>query len=568
MKKILAGVAIAVILFFSFRVAMADTEKEKNKDMVIYVVSPMTSFKILPTDTFIPGEISDELRIIACCGEYEPGSFVISASSDINSLKPEPTELKSEENIIPSSSVDIKVVKCWWYEEGAGMALIPGPLLYDDTLIKVDYTEKNNYLKLSFPQGDKYVWLNDPKSVKEGATILSGVEYPIKDSPNLLPVNIPVKENKQFLVTLKVPEDAKPGAYSGKINLSTPEGIIGSITLKLKVLPFELSKPYYEPALFYCGSIHSDYAKDIIYSHWKSEKQFRAEMRNLVAHGVTNCTVYQGFDEELLGKVLKIRNEVGMGGKPLYYLGWKWSFPPPEEIKKIPDGIKKVIEFAKGYGVPDVYFFGKDEARGEELKSQRPEWEAIHQAGGKVFVAGYEGSNFPLVGDIQDLLNCAGYPSKEEAERWHSVGHRIWSYGNPQAGEQNPEVYRRNYGLLLWKCNYDGPATWAYQNSAVTTVRNLWGIFRGSQNFTYPTLDGVIDTIAWEGYREAIDDVRYVTTLSKEIDKVRKSEDRKIMGIVAEAEKYLETLDVESRDLDTIRLEVIKYILKLRGELK
>ena len=32
------------------------------------------------------------------------------------------------------------------------------------------------------------------------------------------------------------------------------------------------------------------------------------------------------------------------------------------------------------------------------------------------------------------------------------------------------------------------------------------------------TVDGVIDTIAWEGYREGVDDVRYVTTLQKAIE--------------------------------------------------
>ena len=31
--------------------------------------------------------------------------------------------------------------------------------------------------------------------------------------------------------------------------------------------------------------------------------------------------------------------------------------------------------------------------------------------------------------------------------------------------------------------------------------------------FAYPTSAGVIDTIQWEGFREAVDDVRYLATL-------------------------------------------------------
>jgi len=41
--------------------------------------------------------------------------------------------------------------------------------------------------------------------------------------------------------------------------------------------------------------------------------------------------------------------------------------------------------------------------------------------------------------------------------------------------------------------------------------------------FVYPTVDGVIDTIAWEGYREGIDDLRYLATLRKAIGKAEKS---------------------------------------------
>jgi hypothetical protein len=31
--------------------------------------------------------------------------------------------------------------------------------------------------------------------------------------------------------------------------------------------------------------------------------------------------------------------------------------------------------------------------------------------------------------------------------------------------------------------------------------------------FAYPTSNGIIDTIQWEGFREAVDDVRYLATL-------------------------------------------------------
>ena len=53
-------------------------------------------------------------------------------------------------------------------------------------------------------------------------------------------------------------------------------------------------------------------------------------------------------------------------------------------------------------GITQVYFFGSDEAHGEELKIQRKIWKKVHQAGGKIAVACSLGF-FPLVGDLLDL---------------------------------------------------------------------------------------------------------------------------------------------------------------------
>lgn len=121
--------------------------------------------------------------------------------------------------------------------------------------------------------------------------------------------------------------------------------------------------------------------------------------------------------------------------------------------------MKETIEVARSFGFSNVYFYGRDEARGEALRAQRDDWQRIREAGGRVFVAGYRGQNFPIVGDLQDLLVCYGEPTKEEAALWHSVGHKIFCYANPQSGIEEPETYRRNFGLLLAASNYDGGMT-------------------------------------------------------------------------------------------------------------
>lgn len=42
----------------------------------------------------------------------------------------------------------------------------------------------------------------------------------------------------------------------------------------------------------------------------------------------------------------------------------------------------------------------------------------------------------------------------------------------------------------------------------------------------YPTVDEVIDTLQWEGYREGVDNIRYLATLLSAIDQAESSKSR------------------------------------------
>jgi len=571
-------------------------------DLTAFIVSPIGGIKVLPYDSLVPGEISNEIEIVAAQGEYEPASFVIYSRTVLNDLALKVNDLKGMQGMMPSSRIDIKVVKCWYqtgvdwnsgkFYEGS-KTLVPELLLHDDTLVKVDTKKKENYLKLSFPEGEKYCWISNPaEAAKHGGPQLGGTdakkvkEFPVKDSPVLLPVTIPAWTNKQFWVTVKVPESAKDGDYTSIVSLSSKGKQLGTITLKLRVLPFRLASPktYYDlnqeftSSIYYFSKLSSDYPEGTVSASNKSKEQLTAELKDIFSHGVTNPIEYQ-TDYRLLEEYLDIRNKVGMGKQSLYdtafwlagvmecdFRGLKKGFPvPPEKLASLKIRVKKVMDIFKSYGISDVYFFGQDEAKDEQVTAQRPAWKAVREAGGKIFASGYRAGvwhnkqgNFELAGDIQDLFISAGKPFKEEAAKWHSVGHKIWCYGNPQAGPENPALFRKNYGFLLWKSNYDGAATYAYMHSS------SWNDFNAPGKeycFVYPTVNGVIDTIAWEGYREAIDDIRYGTTLKLLIEKVKKSGQK--AEIAREAADYLANLNVE-RNPELIRREIIDHILKLR----
>ena len=612
MRKILAVLAANLILILAGTsqleaASMADdvdtvNAKPLNKIFTLFVVRAITNERILPRSKAVPGEISDTLSVVATPGEYEPASFVIRANENIESLALTVSDLKTQRGrTIPSSHVDIKLVKAWYQDQGLGYqqetpahtynpmvltyrnepkkykkVLVPELLLNDDSLIKVDIQKKHNYLKISDKGKEEYVLISGEK---QGEGVAGAPAVPSADSANLLPVKIDKDTNKQFWVTVRVPDNAPAGIYTGRIEFKTGEESLGTMKLVLRVLPFRLAAPYEISSMYY------DLPSRKIYGD-KLPEQFRVEMKNMVAHGVVNPVLPGSIDR--LAEFLGIRKEVGMNSSVLFYTGLNTGNPTsPEQLKSLEDKVRKAVEIAKAHGIEEVYVYGVDEALClrkhlghktpedpiKRFTSQRPAWEKVHEAGAKVFSAGVQanyysderkGGDFRFMGDIQDLLIAHGYPDKQEAANWHGKGHKIACYANPQAGVEQPDTYRRNFGLLLWQSDYDGAMTYIYHWE--------WGDFYRKSykqhNMVYATIDGVIDTIQWEGYREGVDDVRYLNTLVEMIAKAEGDDDKK--AAVQDARRYLKRLkenDINKArsDLTVIRSEIINHIIKLNG---
>ncbi|MBU0609851.1 MAG: hypothetical protein KKI08_18345 [Armatimonadetes bacterium] len=553
--------------------ALAQAERA-GRSAVLAVTSPVSSLMILPEERAVPGTVTSEVPVVAARGEYEPASFVVSALADLKAVSVAVTDLRGEGDVIPADRVDVRLVKCWYQagtawvsirQDKSKRVLTPELLLRDDSLVRVDEAKQENYLKLRFPDGDKYVWISDPTTVP-GGRAWPVAEYPVRDSAVLLPVDIPSGRNQQFWVTVHVPDDAAAGNYTGRITLTTPAGRVGELTVKLRVLPFTLAPPYYTSSMDYHGGLRSE--QGTLGSWNKSRVQFRAELANMVAHGLRNCQHYS-ISREMLPEVLKIRAEVGMDNRVLYL---KSTIPignttDPEKLATIKRDVREVYEICRPFGTETIYFYGLDELQGAALTAQRAAWQAVREAGGKIFVAGW-GDNVETMADIQDMHVRAGWPDATEVARWHALGHKISCYCNPQTGVENPIVYRRNFGLLLWKYDYDGAATNAYQQTFGATWNDFDHPTYRAHTIAYPTMDGVVDTIAWEGYREAVDDVRYVTTLQQAITAAQQSGNAERRRKAEAAAAFLQQLkageEIETGDLDAIRREIIARILDVR----
>lgn len=121
-------------------------------------------------------------------------------------------------------------------------------------------------------------------------------------------------------------------------------------------------------------------------------------------------------------------------------------------------------------------------------------------------------------------------------DNFRALGKDVFLYGNPQSGIPNPYLYRSGYGFYLLKYNYTGAMDFAYQIGFPAKLpydhgiykddrcKNTDGYYCSSWNrfssevfynhmFTFPTSNGVVDTLQWEAYASSQNDIRYYNTL-------------------------------------------------------
>jgi hypothetical protein len=537
----------------------------------VYVVPPTNNTQVLPNTILPTGLASRTVTITACKGEYEPATFVIrnTSSTAIPGAVVAVTNLirSGGSETIPAANVDIRVVKCWW-QAGSGIAdltdkqLVPELLLKDDSLVRVSETAGTNELKVS----GNYVLISDPNGV-----ILNGVktdipttaQFPVQDATAIQPFDIPASSNKQLWVTVQVPATAIAGTYSGTITIGNTGGgaaaIHETLTLNVVVPGFTLLPPGMTCSLYYTG-----YLADVgtISNNGKNSAQFTAEMKDLATHGVTTPTLYNQRSDANLASALSIRTAQGVSNSDLYYLGLNIN-SYGANTTALQNEVGRVKALVQPYGVNQLLIYGIDETDLTPFVSQI---NVVHTAGAKVFCAeNSEAKVASALGAGLDLLISAGPPTVELADLWHNSGREIFSYANPQGGEEKPASYRRNYGMTLREQDYDGAMTYAYQHS----FGNGWNDFDSLQyrdhNLTYPTANGVIDTIAWEGFREAVDDVRYATTLDTKIAQVLAGGDANLKKTAKAAQAWLNGFLASKIDLDSMRARMTRYLLRLNN---
>jgi len=513
---------------------------------------PSTSKKVLPFNYEIPAAPGNTFSMTACRNEFEPASFIINAQKDLSGITIiVPNLYDAQGNSIPSDAINVRIVKAWYQADDDGVYLsnpeqrylIPELLLKDDTLINVDYITKTNYLRVTINDVEQYIDISNP-----AGTFPSNAQ--IHDASSLQQFSLKANENKQIWITVHVPTNTFAGDYHGNITINAPSEAPVTMNFSVTVLPFDLEPSLVEYGLYYTGDL---YPPIIGFSSDKTAANMLIELQNMKDHGVLYPTFYQHRNDEI-DAALDLRDTVGFPKDKIYTLGGGYSLientTDTAGLATIANNVNQMRGYTESHGYTDTYFYGMDEAQGDVLLSQRQAWQTVHDNGGKIWASGHGYELIKMV-DILDTSVVAYELIPSVAAQWHSNGKRILSYQNPQVGVEDPEIYRKNYGFALWNAGYDGTMAFAYQYA----YGDIWndfddGHFR-DHVFTYPTSNGVIDTIQWEGWREGVDDTRYVASLIK-----KEGSNTSVKAIVSSSLS-------QGDNMTTIREKVIAQILSL-----
>jgi len=484
-----------------------------------YIVFP-SNYMDRGTSRTVPSEevIGKDLELFATPGEYEPVSFCVrAAGNDLKNVTVTLADnLRSKSGaVISKDRVDIRVVKSMkrW-------------------LSPVKYVSMECYL------------------VKEEKC------------------DIPKSKTQRYWLTVHVPEDAGPGIYQSRVQI-TPEGEKSEeIGIKLEVLPFKLANLEGMNNFMYYNSA---YLPDSLRTQAYQKKIFEDMKR----HGMTTTTLYLYPDNDTLTETrrgclgiiptMTTLEEAGLvkEGTPVVWLGptcygeHSW---------------KLVLDERKKRNWPEMLFYVMDEPNTEgEYKAVVQFMKGLDKFRDKypnckvrtITAIGKEG--IKVVGKYYDIWICsAEHIDDEMIEKAKKMGKELWSYAGFAPVDAQSERYY--FGLWAWKTGVKGCAHWAYlvdfsfanRFGATGTwgdVGKNWLEWTNRYSFVYPTDEELIPTIGWEGVREGTDDYRYLKTLFLAIQEAKK---RKVdINAIGKAENLLKKIErkVHAENLGKMQIE-------------
>ena len=552
----------------------------KGSPLAVCQTEAMSGVRRTPDAFPEDGAFTNAVRVVLARDEYEGASLLLFGFEDLKDVTIESAALKAADGAtLAAENCDIKVVKVW-YQQGTAWGsyfsdstrriATPELLLHDDSLLDIDHVKKENFLRCDEKSGTRYRWISfGPSAVNHRYEGGIANEW-VHDAKTLKPFAVRKGEFKQVMLTFRAGTEQRGGLYRGAFTVKAGGGKLFDLPVEVRVLDFALPLPATFRDLsrrFFCAPfVGSLEPRDNL-----------AMAQNMVRHNVRNGVFGAGRTRSEMESAKANFEKAGIDCEFLFCAlpscGVRTSYPAVGEdadyVKHLNSKVEveQVMESLKAVFGADVkaYSYGIDEGSAKVVRAERATWRNVQAAGGKTVVA----TQFhPYILFNLDFANVPRQPrtaKRRNADDFHAInpdGIMGW-YADPHSGPENPDYTRRLYGWQTWRNNYDC-------SSQYILFRDNWNDFwvpaeaflRGLM-LVYPQDGDLLDTLAWEGVREAMDDVRYNTYLKQLIEKCRASKDIDAVYAGRAAATWLAQVDCERSKLGYLRAEAISRILEL-----
>ncbi len=435
------------------------------------VFAPNWMRNIYPNSVPRPAELKRPLACFACPGEYEPLAVAARALKDLKALSCTVTDLAGPGRI-PASAVDVRVVRCW-------------------------------------PQRLGSSWSTEWRVMPEL----------LEHKPS---VDVAADTTQEFWLTVRVPDDARPGLYKGFAVLAAANAGRARIPVAVEVLPFRLRKNERPVGMY-----------------WRDNKVAGTplrdkQVRDMVEHGMTTLTmgaVFPSLRNEAGAVVLDVAElrtflqeikRLGIEGPIPYHASSlmtkiKRAFPgkTQEELDALyVEAIRQLEAVSSRPDTPKLLYYPVDEIGSNDKRGKKAHDECaliakVPGATSYITVNNYKGGE--KWGDTFDIWCGNIIYTREQEQKLLARGKRYMRYGSAYLND--PRKARNTCGFGFYRRPAEAMFYWHYQAYVGDPFNDFDG---GSRDWcaAYPGPNGeLIPTTDWEGLREGVDDMRYIATL-------------------------------------------------------
>jgi len=503
------------------------TDEERARGFLLFSRSPVRV--LFPNAVPAAEERVQTLSAAACPGEYEPMVLAVRALRDLQGLRVSVGDLTGDAGVLPAQAVDVRSVR---FHPKEGQARW-GP--FNETLMEVP------------------LFLDKRESLAVAGS-----------------------RNQPFWLTVHVPADARPDAYSGTVTVEAAGSPGARLPVTVQVYPFTPDEPR--------GVTFAMYTKMRSHPAWIAET-----FADLRAHGMTSValcgnsglalsvrdgrTVVDWAGESPLERNMDEYTRVGFPEPMVWLMGGDipkfCETVAPRDTEQFADAyrqvIRAIVEHGKQAGWPEIIFQPVDEpfehtARLDEglrllrilktIPGVRTEEDGMNGRWENFTEAWYQATDVLVLHDGPTL-----HRGQLDMAQWWDLharatadGKTIWFY-NLDLTAWHPEPIRFMTGFGLWKSKAAGVIEWAYMFPVKEDDPGAVYSQPKALLYRFPVAPGESGgpCVAYEAAREGVDDYRYLITLSRLVEQARASGKPEVAALAEELwQPVQEKLDAAS----------------------